>query len=1797
MFQTCLLSAFALSPTFELFKSLELCCKDVVEWPPVCPVSPGKGIDPEKYAQLLDAVNLLRDVPKYRPTPAGWQLLKPVLVARFEEAGGRFRTAESKYVRTMARRSVRPTKSVMARSPSSAAKRQRKLSDTVQDLCMSVTGDDVRDTGKQSEMHAESTVTVENTGINVDDVTKADSAAVEDDAASDITIVTSDIDNDEFRKLSVDDAQQKVSQDVSDQVMNVDNTEDKSTWSVQQPLNDDGLSSTVASMNDFATDVSVGQNCSETESVTDCGTNVTVEQKYSETENVVNDTADHILYGDFFRTKDAVPQSLEVTDRVDSVKDEVAATVEESSEMFHLFESQTDVNKTSENIAETAGVTDEFALQSDVLLSSKDYPESETAENECVTSLNLLPSAENIAVADSDETQNIGDSVDAVDISAHVSSASYLGTEEEAVTSDKIVDAGGSDVVLPIISDSTVALSDCMQSLDLHHSSHLVDEGAAVVNIVQPEPESTETSSVNSGQESPQKLSMETGLACVDDITEPALGDLSGTDAAGMLTTEDAAEMLTSNDVGGKSSANGETVDSVVADSKSSSETSVSSHMQDAVGEKGRPSVTGNSPVFQTIRLSGDVTDVKFARCSVSLYRIPVSDSSRNTVNVVPSNECSKLQRRCSVVLKRLSPSLEPSTQSMSSAAVPTGLCCNKDDAVNMIVISDGDELVELLEDGVPETLAVDDQSHSVPAEMSAIDESVPEVMSKTDIVETESNHMERQPGIGSKAVGEAECSSSQDLTSAGVNSSAILEHREDKEEKMSVDIVPTACSESCDNTESSLAVSENMLYSDIPPDNSESTDTPSDPLESADLVSWRPLLSLAAEIISETDSSQEPRTELEGADVNMSHTLDAGDKVDLLAAAAGLTEEEAVIVTEDSPSCDVIEHDAVEASTDINVSPGFLPNDETTDTNLRVPMAEYAPTTIAVDIVTDQLEFNGSVVADECARAISTCVSNVETSRAELSGNDTDVNKCDENDDSDVVVCDPFPIFSECRTHSGIADSLKWGEKLEDNTRVITHGQSTDRYAGSCVDELREDTYALIVSPDVPEPSDEVDLCTTGASTQSSSEVQSEADCEDYIDANWTNRRQSVEMVAADIQDVAGTASDVDVSISDSVIGSSNSQTLCSESVTAAGSSMCLNFEPLHVVNVQHPDDKKLLDTESMAGPEAEVDRVISELPGFPVACSLQDTGSFKVQKETEECTVREQLEQSVGQNSSTLTCDVSTGRELNSGSDDFTSSQLSLPACLENRQETLQEVAGENKTVSAMLVKLGAVCKNVSQKGQFHDSELTTREGPHRSVMEKPVCESSSQLPSTVTASPSYVCPYCSQTFSGYTAYINHLRAESARHAVKSTLAASEQGKRVQETSAQADMVETATELEVVAKSTKTRCHASSTTGRSQKPALNSSRVSVRGSEGNQLDAAELVHQVPAKSHSSSAKLPGLTGNPQKQGSDATISTQAKSKTSEFATPIPGKSRHHSLPRSLHINNPPASTCKTNKRKLSLPQNSDDTNVGGFNCRTGNQQSQKEMSSRPVAAKSSRNKSTHSVSEEGKLLQETATEVEVGAKSSKVRRRASSATGKSQKPALTSSQSSDVTAEGKQLDAAQLVHEAPAKSRSGLSKSSGSTGKPHKQSLLVSEGSDLSTKAKPKTSSGFSILTPGKSRRHSLPKSLHKSKPSASAAKSRKQKLSEPQNSNNDNGVGGLDGRTGNQQSQLQKKKSSQPAAGKSHQRSTTKDSSTLESKSKSRRSVACVESDVSAVTTVTARKRLSSASSAHDAKKNKR
>jgi hypothetical protein len=66
---------------------LEDCCRDLTAWPPWAPVAPQSLINnTDTYKQLLQAIDLLRFADQYRPVPAGWQSLKPILVAQLNEA-------------------------------------------------------------------------------------------------------------------------------------------------------------------------------------------------------------------------------------------------------------------------------------------------------------------------------------------------------------------------------------------------------------------------------------------------------------------------------------------------------------------------------------------------------------------------------------------------------------------------------------------------------------------------------------------------------------------------------------------------------------------------------------------------------------------------------------------------------------------------------------------------------------------------------------------------------------------------------------------------------------------------------------------------------------------------------------------------------------------------------------------------------------------------------------------------------------------------------------------------------------------------------------------------------------------------------------------------------------------------------------------------------------------------------------------------------------------------------------------------------------------------------------------------------------------------------------------------------------------------------------------------------------------------------------------------------------------------------------------------------------------------------
>jgi len=799
--QTCLLSAFDLTPSIELFKSLETCCKDMAEWPPQSPVSPGHDVDTEKYAQLLDAVNLLRDVAKYRPTPAGWQLLKPILVERFEEVGGRFRTAEKKYKHTVAGSSaLRLTKSEKKlSSPSSAGKDRRNAISSVKkkhsksanaepDLYMSVSADisivsivtehehkksklpsssaagksdsDAATTlpvathqefaadivpdlhsllasgdenvcveempleSNDAHMDAKSTVvtnddnteftndndwpvgsnadgiTSDNAGVtrsvDADGVVKSDSTAVDDDdAASDGTIVTSDVDITEFQKLSVDEVEEVKQPDQalvcaedilstsSIQLMftsNVDNdecdkhpvdaegevksdagnreldkTKDRSTLLSELPLNDSGLTNAVISECDF-----VNKEAVEEEQVMD---------------EVVDSNAE---------------QSVEVLNPAGNQQMDVD-------------------NETAGSVVATATrVTNECDFQPDAVLSSDDnHLATQMAVNKCVTSLaDLLSLNRTTDVVDSETRWNIGQDVNTASISAGL--MSYASSEsEDVLLLDPLTDTETDAAVLPVGSESAgiPSLPSCLESVGPNHSI----EGTTVVNVVQPEPILSETSAVcSTTYESPQKMLTETGQGCmgdeevepdsmesaslhqsdeqpaseqgrVDEATKPVLVDVSEADSAQMLTMTD--------DVGSKAYVEGSSAGTTGDNGASTcSETFVSSHAQDAAttsSKAGTVSVADSKGmdifVPSTIKLSGNAASVVFSPCSVSLHRIRASVASA----------CDKLQRKCSVVLERLSQSQELSLQPQPS----TQPCASKDDdAVSIIIISDDDD-------------------------------------------------------------------------------------------------------------------------------------------------------------------------------------------------------------------------------------------------------------------------------------------------------------------------------------------------------------------------------------------------------------------------------------------------------------------------------------------------------------------------------------------------------------------------------------------------------------------------------------------------------------------------------------------------------------------------------------------------------------------------------------------------------------------------------------------------------------------------------------------------------------------------------------------------------------------------------------------------------------------------------------------------------------------------------------------------------------------------------------------------
>jgi len=2267
--QTCLLSAFALTPSFELFKSLESCCQDVVEWPGLRPEFPG-DVDGEKYTQLLDAVNLLRDVPKYRPTPAGWQTLKPILVERFEEVGVRFRTAENKYIRAMARKSV-----TEARSLSSATKGHRNTStvsklskspDAVQDLHMSVvSGDengtvDSRDEVRHTQTHTESTV--DNTGPTADadsvdvNVTMDESAAVEDDAASDVTIPASDADNSEYCKQSIDEAAQEVKMDIAERSLSpsvspltVNDTEDKSS---QLPLNDCSPSNTV-----FSTKAE--ENSLETGNVV---TGVNIDQNSLETENVVHDAYESVSSSNVVNWADVIQLGLQPMNEVvgeecvkmnvaerapspsvnhlsaneaeeksslsdqlplndHSPSDTVVSTseavtdtkaeqnglemakdvgeecvkyeinTEQISEILDSVESQLDVNKASDTEAETAKVIDKHSMQSDAEPASEDYLESETVTNKCENSLSLPSLTQNIDTADYGETQYFRNNVNAAEISTSFNLTSSLSSKEEALTSsDSVADACCSDSVSPVAAESASVqlLSNCMEY-----------------------------------------------SLCIDNGIKSVIGDVREKDADEMLITDDVNEKTSHECLEGVAdSESGECVSSV---SISQTETTITDDVQDPtspVADKA-DSITGSRSDTSrscTFKLSGNTADITLSRCSVSLYRIPVSAASRNAADVSSTSACSKLQRRCSVVLQRLGPSLQPSSQAPSKSSAPVDVCTDEDDNVSITIIlssddddddDDDDMRAESAKDDVLEPLSTDNQCCGAPEQTSVCSYTLSqeyshESVQERSVIDTEENHgniTETQLDEGSGITAEA----TLDTAFSNVNTSAILDaeedgdiaagedemcryvavaerqhgetseydeshmmsdeshHDEDGEHSsllsVTVDSSTTGCSVGHeDNKQEMLAVDEN---SDKLSENNWSTDMLTHPVQ-LDYLSY-----LASEIISDRNTSSEPETE------DVIDLLDRHDTVDLSAAVQS-EDEDVIIVAEDAASCDVTENVAVETtesilsclpSTNMNSPPRLLleedvevtatnnarnfstvevtncslsalssentdlsaivdlknPDDDVQVTGIeysRIPCYEAAedgviasslsaltstnvelsadlssdkssvvtadenaicsdvidsaaigaaqsqlwaedekddgivtasvseetttsysdvtetatfdepsdgelsslltvtvdssaifghevqggnissedlrtsysdvtdmvtdkatvaadesvPTSDAVNVVTEhQIKPTGSVdtVVSQCAAGIATHVHTTRTD--EQSDSDTQRTPDETDDGVDVVVCDPFPIFSACTARSGSVDNLRQSRKLQDNTKEFEGRQSPDKYAGVC----EEDAYSLVLQPDVPEPSDEIYLCTTATPTQSSSEGQSEVDCEDDLDTDFKNcvSGQSATNITA------VTASDVDINIGGDVVSDSINHPLSSDSVTAAESSICLKSEQLQIVDI-HCDDMNDFDTAYLAVADTEADTVNIELSYIPDYNS-QDTESCEVQNETEEyeeelehCQVdsaqleqrevdsvqiehREvdsvqlehheidsaQLEQREVDSLQLEHCQVDSAQfeyrevdsvqlehhEIDSAQleqhevdsiqleqrevdslqldhcqvdsaqfeyrevdtvqiehhevdsvqlehrevdsiqpivykDDFAvvkhdvaacSEEFMLPEQHEITQETLQEVTGESRTVSsvsAMLHKLGAICKNVSQKVQ--STESTTREDL-RPISVEPVREDSIEQLKLVSTSPSsashsYCCPYCALKFVRYTNFFTHLRAENAGQN-KSAHVGSEGDRHAQESVEQIDVHEPVQiHAPLSATGKKARRCALSTAGKIE--GSNSSEAS----QQTQLDTMGFPPPVPAKSRRSLPKSSAaLSGRSQKRSlpnSGSTAGPQSTSDTSEFSIPIPSKSRR-SLPKSFHKDNTSASTGRSQKRKSFVSHDSDST-AGSVDHKTRKQQSQRSAveSSHPVVDKSRRSlpKASSSTGRSKKALvpavessdvsaavqrgkrdtvkstrrvpaksrsslsksfsqdstagsqKSSATQSSVGNQPTNQDTEKSSqrvsyksrcslpksfsqdsaavSTSGSQKSSTIQSSDSSVGNQPTKQDTEKSSQRVSSKSRRSLPKSfsqdtaAGSTSGSQKSSATQSCDSNVGNQLTKQDTENSSHSVSSKSRR-SLPKSF--SQDNAAISTSGSQKSSATQSS---------DSNVGNQQTKQDTEKSTHSVSSKSRRslpKSVCQGNSTSKARSRSRRSEPCMEPDSRAAETPAAVKRLSSASCARDAKKNKR
>jgi len=822
------------------------------EWPSLRPLSPGRDIDSVKYAQLLSAVDLLRDRAKYRPTPAGWQSLRPVLIECFEEVGGRFSTAEKKYMRTVARKSSSSRhhlgKSTVARSSSSAGKGRRssstepnlnmsvsraeneadssgldldksdavahstssaandhKSSDTEPYLHMSVYEEDngTADDGGEGMLPTESVETTENSDDVEVDVTKNDTAEVEDDAASDATIVTSDVEIGEFCGQSFDEAvceEEKTDVDgravsPSIQHFTVDSAEDNQ--SVNLPSTDH----ITAVMSD------------------DSGAGCKVVHNTVEMDNVVNDACQHLPSSSTVNLADAVPASLEIKsgevfekeslsvvsenmdindfDHTQSVREGMdvidgsvtlgstltsASKTDAATSLDEVLDAPCDDEVKDAHCSDTVNVKEDIATSLNKVVDAH-YNDTTNVKEDTATSLDEVldaPCNDEVKDAHCGVTMNIKDdtamSLNRV-VDVHYNDT--INIEEDIATSqDEFLDAPCAPCDDNVVNVNEVEVAKSTVFPDLSWSpDHFHEEDTIVDNATQPQqlftpksPENFMMESAPNSSESQQEIQ-----TCIDDSKESVMGDVSE-----MCATE----IVITDNTGGKTAA--EYLDTMteaetsISDCKSKSLTADSSHIHDTASRVERKviiSVTdGQSDTSQpsTVKLSGDAADIKLLPCSVSLRRIAETMSRAEGA----SSRC-ELQRKCIVMLERLSPSLKPSSQSTIKLSALSESYADEDDNKSIIVISSDDE------DPVEEqSLTGDQQQRDEPQQMSTsscaasqdyVAETIPEEMSVTETDKNQCNVAATPPSYISRFSAEATDGGLPDVASATMDQSPDL--------------------------------------------------------------------------------------------------------------------------------------------------------------------------------------------------------------------------------------------------------------------------------------------------------------------------------------------------------------------------------------------------------------------------------------------------------------------------------------------------------------------------------------------------------------------------------------------------------------------------------------------------------------------------------------------------------------------------------------------------------------------------------------------------------------------------------------------------------------------------------------------------------------------------------------------------------------------------------------------------------------------------------------------------------------